>query len=258
MRNAARALLVCLVLGQSALAAEAELTGRQVMEKCRSANDPADELLELEMQLVAEGGRVRRRRLRIEYLKAEDGLDRTLVRFSYPRRMKGTGLLTLEQKARSDDQWLYLPSLRKVRRIASDAKAERFVQSDFTYEDLQPEDLDDNAYKMLRTETVDGRRCYVVEAVAKSKSAYARREIAVDSERWLPIRTLHYDADGKLVKTRLASKVQQHKGRFWRPDRTEMIDHVREHKTVLLVKSRSINGGIDAGHFTQRFLKSGR
>ena len=172
--------------------------------------------------------------------------------------MKGTGLLTLEQKARNDDQWLYLPTLRKVRRIASDAKTERFVQSDFTYEDLQPEDLDDNAYELLRTETVDGRPCYIVGAAPKSKSAYARREIAVDSERWLPIRTLHYDGDGELVKTRRASEIRQHRGRFWRPDRTEMVDHVREHKTVLTVKSRSINGGIDAGHFTQRFLKSGR
>jgi len=210
------------------------------------------------MQLITTGGSTVERKLRIEYLEGDDGLDRTLIRFSYPRRMGGTGLLTIEQKARSNDQWLYLPSLRKVRRIASDAKTERFVESDFTYEDLQPEGLDGHTYTLVRTETADGRPCHIVEAKPKSASGYARREIAVDAERWLPLRTRYFDADGKLLKTQLAAAIRQHEGRFWRPDRIEMADHRRDHKTLLIIQSRAINKGIDPGHFTERFLETGK
>ncbi|MFP4058274.1 MAG: outer membrane lipoprotein-sorting protein [Candidatus Brocadiia bacterium] len=241
-----------------AAASAGELTGRQVMEKVRSHNNPHDELTELEMRLVDDAGRSRTRKLRIEYLRTDEGLDRTLIRFSYPRRMKGTGLLTHEQKGRNDDQWLYLPSLRRTRRIAADAKTERFVQSDFTYEDLQPEDLEDNAYKLLRSETVDGRPCHVVEAVPRSPGGYSRREIAVDAERWLPLRILYFDEGGRHVKTEHATEVRQHEGRFWRPDRVEMADLEREHTTVFLIQRRVIDGGIDPQHFTLRFLATGR
>jgi len=252
------ALSVLCILAARAQGGQPALTGRQVMERSRTVNEPRDELVELEMHLVAKGGRTRRRTLRIEYLEGKDGLDRTLIRFSYPRRMKGTGLLTHEQKARSDDQWLYLPSLRRVRRIAIDARTERFVQSDFTYEDLQPEDLDDNTYKLLRTESVDGRPCHIVEARPKSGGGYTRREIAVDAERWLPLRTLYFRPEGTLVKTQLATAIRQHAGRFWRPDRVEMIDHERQHRTLLVIQRRTINRGLDPGHFTQRFLRTGR
>ena len=93
MTNALRhPLLVLLCAAPAVWAAEAPPTGRQVMEKARRANEPKDETVEVEMRLIAKGGRTTRRRLRIEYLKGADGLDRTLIRFSYPRRMKGTGL----------------------------------------------------------------------------------------------------------------------------------------------------------------------
>ena len=249
--------IVCSLAGLSR-AAEATLTGRQVMEKARNVNQPDDEITELEMHLTPKGGRTVRRNLRIEYLKGKDGLDRMLIRFSYPRRMKGTGLLTIEQKARSDDQWLYLPSFRRVRRIAADAKAERFVQSDFTYEDLQPEDTDDNTYELLRTEKVDDRLCHIVKGVPKSGSGYARREIAVDAERWLPLRILYFRADGKCCKMQTVGGIRKHGDRFWRPDRVEMTDHERNHTTVFIIKSRAVNQGIDPDHFTERFLQSGR
>ena len=94
-----------------------QLTGRQVMEKARQVNQPDDETVVAEMTLAQEGGRKVRRVFRLEYLRGDDGLDRMLIRFFYPRRMKGTGLLTIERKGRPDDQWLYLPSLRRIRRI---------------------------------------------------------------------------------------------------------------------------------------------
>ncbi len=235
-----------------------QLTGRQVMEKARQVNQPDDETVVAEMTLAQEGGRKVRRVFRLEYLRGDDGLDRMLIRFFYPRRMKGTGLLTIERKGRPDDQWLYLPSLRRIRRIATNARTERFVQSDFTYEDLQPEDLDDNDYELLGTAEVDGRKCYLVKARPKSQSAYAWREIAVDCERWLPLQTKYFASDGKCVKTQKASGVRQHAGRYWRADRIEMKDHQRRHSTVLSIKERAINTGVPASHFTTRFLGEGK
>ena len=253
-----RLALVLLGVAACAWGGDAPLTGRQIMEKARRVNQPDDETVQAEMQLIPKAGRVTTRKLAIEYLKGADALDRMLIRFSYPRRMKGTGLLTHERKSGNDDQWLYLPSLRRVRRIAADACAERFVQSDFTYEDLQPEDLDDNTYKLLRTEAVAGRTCHIVEAVPKSRSGYARREIAVDAERWLPIRTLYHDADGRLLKTHTASAVARHGKGYWRPARLEMVDHVRRHTTIFAIASRAIDQNLPPDHFTQRHLESGR
>lgn len=258
LHTASRVLVILSVLMAAARGGESALTGRQVMEKARRANEPKDEIVQVEMRLIDKGGRVMTRRLRIEYLKAPDGLDRSLIRFHYPRRMKGTGLLTLERKRGNDDQWLYLVNFRRVRRIAADAKTERFVQSDFTYEDLQPEDLDDNTYKLLRSEEVDGRPCHIVEALPKSPGGgYARREIAVDAERWLPLRTLYHDADGRVIKTQTVANVERH-GRYWRPALVTMTDRRIGHTTEFKVTERTIDGGIDAEHFTPRFLSSGR
>ena len=258
MTNAAGRLalsLLCLV--PAAWAGEAALTGRQVMEKARRVNEPKDETVEAEMRLIAKGGRVTRRRVRIEYLRGADGLDRMLIRFSYPRRMKGTGLLTLERARGNDDQWLYLVNARRVRRILTDARTERFVQSDFTYEDLQPEDLDDNTYKLLRTDDADGRRCHIVEAIPKNPGGHARREIAVDAERWLPLSTRYYDAHGKLLKTQTAGRIARH-GPYWRPSLATVRDHRTGHASELDVSARTIDAGVDPDHFTQRFLQSGR
>ena len=89
LHTASRVLVMLSVLMAAARGGESALTGRQVMEKARRANEPKDEIVQVEMRLIDKGGRVMTRRLRIEYLKAPDGLDRSLIRFHYPRRMKG-------------------------------------------------------------------------------------------------------------------------------------------------------------------------
>ena len=260
MTRTSQAVTILALLCSAPLAVGGEataLTGRQIAEKARREGEGNNERIDIEMQLAPKDGRTVTRRFVYETLKVGDGLSHTLIRFSYPRRMKDTGLLTLEQQSRDDDQWLYLPSLRRVRRIASDAKTERFVQSDFTYEDLQSEDLDDNTYKVLGTETVGDRPCHIIEATPKGTSGYSRRVIAVDAERWIRLRVLYYAPDGELAKTQTETGVRKHGDRYWRPDRIEMVDHIRRHTTVFVIHGREINKGIPADHFTQRYLKSG-
>ena len=92
-----------------------------------------------------------------------------LMRFTHPADVKGTGLLTYDYEKKDDDIWLFLPSLRKTRRIVSSEKSKSFMGSEFSYADMTPPPVEDFVHKKQKVETVDGVVCWVVESTAKSE-----------------------------------------------------------------------------------------
>src|SRR5262249_40640656 len=143
--------------------------------------------------------------------------DMNLIRFLEPAGVRGTAVLTVEASDRADDQWIYLPAMKKSKRIASGEKTNRFAGTDFTYEDLRTENHSAFKYEKKGVEKVADRDCWKIEATPKegTESGYKSRTIFVDKERFLVVKCDYYDQQGKLLKT-LENKDYKQVDGLWR------------------------------------------
>ncbi|MGQ9630394.1 MAG: outer membrane lipoprotein-sorting protein [bacterium] len=241
----------------------ADLTAKQVVEKEDEVNRSRDSTYEVTMTLINKQGQERVRKLRMISKDDVEGNARTLIRFLAPADVEGTGLLTIEHRDADDDQWLYLPALRKIRRIASKEKTGSFMGSDFAYSDLGSRKIDDFNYKMLEPESIDGRECYVVEATPVSEKVREERGYSkviswIDKERFIALQVKFYDRSGRYLKVLRASNVEKIDGKVWRARRLEMENIQEEHKTVMTFDEIALDTNPPEDTFTQRYLQRGR
>lgn len=186
-------------------------------------------------------------------------LEKILVRFAAPRDVEGTGLLTWEARDGNDDQWLYLPATRKPKRIAASGKKNRFMGTDFSYEDLRPESLALHRYTLGGSETVEGRDCFVIEAVPATErqaadSGYSKRRIWVDKATYVVVKREYHDKQGRLEKIETVKRVVNVAGTVWRADEIEMQDVQNGTKTVVVIEARAVNRGMKDDFFTEAEL----
>lgn len=241
---------------------DAPLTAREIMDRVDHINDAADETNTLEMTLTNKRGQTRERTLQGWSQQTEGDNQNQLVRFLEPKDVKDVGLLTWEHDDRDDDQWLFLPALKKTRRISSADQADSFMGTDFSYEDMRSEKLDEHAYELLREEEVDGRACWVIQATPTSEnqmatSGYSRRITWVDRQTYVPLKGEFYDKKGALLKELVATELQEVVPGLWRANRLQMTNVQKEHNTVLVFTGREVNTGLDDDLFTERELKRG-
>jgi hypothetical protein len=155
----------------------------------------------------------------------EDG-DRTLAVFDKPADLAGAAVLTYSHALVPDDQWLYLPEVKRVKRISSQNKAALFMGSEFAYEDLSSWEVKKYRYRYLRDETIDGNDCFVVENTpAYADSAYSKQIEWVDKQIYHPRRLDYYDRQGRLLKTMTFGGYKQYLGKHWRPSEQLMQNH---------------------------------
>jgi outer membrane lipoprotein-sorting protein len=241
-----------------------DLSARGIMKKNDRQRKAENERLELEMKLINKKGKERVRK--VTQIKKTDavGNEKSLIRFLSPADVKGTGLLTIEHSERDDDQWLYLPALKKVRRISASNKSDNFVGTDFTYQDLKGEEFKNYNYKLLKVEKLDGYDCYVIAALPnnqkeKKESGYSKREIWIDKENFVNIQTRFYNKKEEFYKILKAGDIRLIEGENkWRAFHMEMENKKTNHKTILLFNKILINKGIADENFTQRYLERGR
>jgi outer membrane lipoprotein-sorting protein len=240
-----------------------ELTGRQIMDRVEVQNDSNDEISTIIMTLINRQGKKRVRKLSNWSKKIDDRNDKRFSRFVSPSDVKGTSVLTIERSDRDDDQWLYLPALRKVRRISSSDKTDHFMGSDFTFEDIQSEDLEHFRYQIVDEETLDGQECWVIEAVPVTEkklkeTGYDKRQIWVRKDNFVIIQTKYWNRKGEYFKLLRAYDVVKLDEGIWRPSRIDMEDFKAKHKTILEFKDRKLNTGVSDDVFTERNLKTRR
>ncbi len=211
----------------------------------------------LTMVLRDRSGDERTRELLIRGIELENG-ERTLMQFETPRDLRGTALLTFTNRDRDDDQWLYFPSLKRVRRIASGARSGSFMGSEFAYEDVASDEIERFDHRYVRTETVegvDGGAAVVVERTPRDdESAYARQLVWVHAEGYRPLRVDYYDRKDRLIKTLTFSGYREHDGGFWRPARMEMVNHASGRTTLLLWSEYEFATGLIEADFDPRVL----
>ena len=262
--------LVCpswAALGLAALvtllpAAAAAQSGPEIMQRHRQIHRVKDEEEQLVLRLVSKSGAVKERRVVRFTLNGADDLNKILVRFLAPRDVENTALLTWEAKDGNDDQWLYLPATRNAKRIAAAGKKNRFMGTDFTYEDLRPENLAVHLYSAAGAEVIDGQDCWVIESLPANEreaadSGYSKRRLWIRKDNLTMVKREYYDKQGRLEKIEVLRKHVNVAGTAWRPNEFEMQDVRNGTKTVLVVERRAVGRGLKDAFFSEAELTRG-
>jgi outer membrane lipoprotein-sorting protein len=239
-----------------------ELTGREIMEKSEDQNKGKDEYNKTSMRLINKRGQERNREVEYFMKTDKDDNDKVFMRFIEPADVKGVALLTIEHTDRDDDQWLYLPALRKVRRISSSDQGDNFMGTDFTYEDIRAEKLEHHDYDLQGSEVIEGHECYVIVAVPstekqKSESSYSKRKIWMRKDVLLMILVEYYDKKGELLKIGVRRDIVEAAPNLFRPNFMEMKNLKTGHTTQITFGEREIDKGIPDRIFTERELQRG-
>lgn len=236
------------------LHAVAQETAQQIFEEVEARQDRVrSEAVTIDMTIIDDRGRTRNRVMQTWSKTNDDGLTRSLIRFSEPADIRGLGLLTLETED-GDDQRLYLPALKRVQRIAGSSRQDRFAGSDFSYEDLGTYDPDQFETSLL--ETTD--TAWILEAVTlDADSQYDKLELTVDQQRYVLLAVDYYDRSGTLVKTLRTDDFTELAPDIWRANQMTMINVRDDRRTELVFRDRDIASDIDDDLFTERQLKRG-
>lgn len=238
--------------------AGAQMSGQHIMEAVYN-NPSGDDLQgQLEMRLTNKQSDQRVRQLQ-QYIKDEGDTEKTIMFFVSPADVKNTSFMSWSYAdGRDDDQWIYLPALKRVKRISSDSKSDAFMGSDFTYDDLGDRHPNEDEHQLLKEEIVEGKPCYVVESTPKDVDyIYSKTVTWVAKDSFIGLKRDFYDEDGKLLKTLRIKDYEQING-FWVILETEMHNVQNDHRTTMKFTNVQINQGIPASKFTERSMTLGR
>jgi hypothetical protein len=229
--------VLVLVLSAVPWAWSEDLTGRDIMLKQREMVSCQSEYVDVVMMLVDRDGNKRKRNFSLWFKKMADGLSRSLVGFHAPNDVAGTALLTWETGESSTSQWVFMPATKSMQRIAASSRSGSFMGSDFSYEDLTAEDMDDFVYTVTGEESIGEHRCHVIEVVPASRkiarsSGYALRRLWVRTDNNMTVRTEFYNRRGKLLKTWKAIEMVR-QGNRWLTKKSVMKNARSGHMTLM-------------------------
>ena len=251
-------LLGLYLFGAMSLIAQTEISGTEIMQKVSDRADGDEMEGTLTMTLISSSGSERVREIR-QYIKDFGDIEKKIMFFIQPADVKNTSFMnwSYEEESKNDDQWIYLPALKKVKRISSDSSGDYFMGSDFTYDDLGDRKVSDDNHTLLRTEVLDNQECYVVESVTKDEDyMYSKTITWVVKDRWYGLKKEFYDEDGEYLKTLTLLDVEQING-FWIITGIEMKNAQKDHMTRMEFKGVKIDSGIDDSIFSERIMKRG-
>jgi len=202
-------------------------------------------------------GKESTRQIRNKTLEVVNDGDKSLSIFDTPKDVRGTAFLSFSHKQGDDEQWLYLPALKRVKRINSRNKSGSFMGSEFAYEDIASQEVEKYTYKHLREEDYNGQLCFVGESypVDKKNSGYTKRISWVDKAEYRIQKVEFYDRKNSLLKTLIVSDYHQYLDRYWRADSMEMKNHQTGKSTRLLWTDYSFRTGLSDKDFNSTSLK---
>jgi hypothetical protein len=252
--------LIISLLGAPCFAADDEEKGLQIMQEVDHRDTGfGDSRADVKMILKSRGGEETLRLLRMDTLEVADDGNKGLSIFDSPRDVKGTAFLSFTHALKPDEQWLYLPALKRVKRISSSNKSGPFVGSEFAFEDLTSFEVPKYKYKYLRDEKLDDKDCFVIELYPQyEESGYTRQIFWVDKERYIPLKVEYYDRKDALLKTLEFKSYRQYLDQYWRADEMLMTNHQTGKSTVLLSENFKFRTGLTDRDFDQNTLQRAR
>jgi len=220
-------------------------------------NGYIDYTASLLMVLQNKHGNISSRNIRVHTLEVEGDGDKNLIIFDRPKDLRGTAFLTFTYKTDDDDQWLYLPALKRVKRISSRNKSGSFMGSEFAYEDIASQELEKYEYLWVRDEVYDGEDCFVIERypVDKKNTGYTRLLTWVDKSNYRIQKVEYFDRKETLLKTLTMNKYNVYLNRFWRSHEMVMVNHQNGKMTRLEWSDFKFQGGLQSHDFNKSSLK---
>jgi len=252
------ALIILLGATAGILNAQQKITGLKIIENVYNRPAPNDQTGDLTMTLINSRGDTRVREIK-QYVKDYGKVEKKIMFFISPADVRNTSFMnwSYDQEGKDDDQWIYLPALKKVKRISSDSKSDYFMGSDFTYDDLGDRQPSEDTHKLLREEEFNGEQCYVVESIPKEEDyMYSRTVTWIIKDKWIGLKKEFYDEDGDLLKTLTIKKYENIKG-YWLITNSEMHNVQKDHKTIMELKNLKLDTSIPDRQFTERMMRRG-
>lgn len=199
------------------------------------------------------------RSLRSRVREDANGAEQSLIVFDEPRDVAGTALLTHERLAGDDDRWLYLPALKRVKRIAGSGQTGAFMGSEFSFEDLGGQSVEKYDFTWLRDEERDGTPMHVLERRPRdANSGYVRQIVWMDQAELRLQRVEFYDRRDRRLKTLSVDGFVAAKGGRWRPRTLTMVNHQNGKSTVLAFTDYRFDNGFTDADFDDRRLANVR
>ncbi|AOE49305.1 outer membrane lipoprotein-sorting protein [Kangiella sediminilitoris] len=214
---------------------------------------------QISMVLEDNDGNKSTRLMEVKNLEVKDDGDKRLLVFKEPSDVSGTALLTYSHILEDDEQWLFLPALKRVKRISSSNKSGPFVGSEFAYEDMLSQEVEKYDYSYIGEEVINGQDCYVIERKPRYESSgYNKQKVWVDKEHFRYQKIEYYDHQDAHLKTLVLSDYQQFLNKYWRAKKMVMTNHQTQKSTAMYWKQFSFRNGYDDSSFTKSVLKRSR
>jgi hypothetical protein len=255
MRKMVGFTLVLLGLFTTSYSAE-KLDARTIVQRVNDRDDGKDSYAKVDMYITDRSG-ITQVRSMISAVKDFGTLSKSYIRFTSPASIDGTSFLSWQVKGKEDEQFLYLPELGRDRRIASSQKDGDFVNTDFTYEDMQERNVDKDSHKILREEKLGTYDCWVIESVPldPKTSQYKKWVSYIPKGIYLPLRVEYYTRPirqpTKILTTRRLEKITG----IWTAKEVEMKNYERNTLTILRTLEIKYNKGLPDRMFTRAYLK---
>jgi len=258
--------LFFLMLGVVQPSFSQELTGLEIVERCGYKNPGDDQRSKLTITLIDKDGNERKNvylRLWKDYKGEKKIADKMVLFTEYPPDARGAGFMRwafTKDAGKYADQWIYLPVLRKTRRVSIRDLGDSFLGSDLTYADISGRSPDQDEHKFVKIEQRDGKEFYVVESIPKeSKPLYSKRVSwfakTPDMASCVKVATQYYDAKGTPLKTQTLKWQQIDDAWLWK--RVEVKNVQTKHSSVFEIDDAEVNVGLKDDIFTERTLKVG-
>lgn len=246
--------LVAIVIWGSTFAQSPEEKGLEIAKAAELADVGfKSSTVNIKMTLKNKNGQTSERLLTTKTFELNEDGDKSLIVFNSPRDVKGTATLTFTHKKGSDDQWLFLPSIKRVKRISSNNKSGPFVGSEFAYEDLSSQEVEKYAYKFIEEK---GSLLIVEQDPVDPKSGYTRRLVTYNKNKGYRIEKVEfYDRKNALLKTLVYTNYNLYKNKFWRAGTFNMINHQSNKETKLEFTEYNFDIDLTEEDFSQIALK---
>ncbi|KIP78290.1 membrane protein [Vibrio harveyi] len=234
-----------------------EAKGLEIAQE-RKARDEGwrDSVATMQMILRNAQGESSTRAMRLKSLEVVDDGDKGLTIFDEPRDVKGTAFLNHSHTVGSDDQWLYLPALKRVKRITSRNKSGLFMGSEFAYEDLSSFEIEKYRFNYLKDDAIKGQDTFVLEQIPTDKnSGYTKQVVWLDKAHYRPMKVEFYDRKGALLKTLVFSDYKQYLNQYWRAHTMAMTNHQTGKSTELTTSELTFQTGLKDSDFNKNILK---
>lgn len=254
------AIILLSVLSGPSLAETPEEKGLAIaIESDKRNTGWQDSVADMKMTLRNKRGEESNRVLRVKTLEVEGDGDKSMTIFDEPKDVRGTALLTYSHKQASDDQWLFLPALKRVKKISSKNKSGPFMGSEFAFEDLSSQEVEKYTYKYLKDEACGSESCFVIKRFPTDKNSGYTSQIAwIDQSEYRVHKIEFYDRKKSLLKTLESTGYVKYLGQFWRPETMFMQNHQTGKSTDLVWSNYKFQTGLESSDFTKNSLKRAR